>query len=85
MLTLNCDVKSLFEAQEEWLLLNFPHFKSVTLGAVIRSNGNTEVKGRSTGKKCLKLFVLPKIFELQQPEYLALWSTTARVGTRRRS
>ena len=61
-LTLNCDVKSLFEAQEEWLLLNFLHFKLVTLYAVIRSNSNNGVKGRSTGNKCLLLFVLPKIF-----------------------
>ena len=60
VLTLNCDVKLLFEAQEECLLLNFLHFKSVTLCAVIRSNGNDGVKCRSTGKKCLKLFVKPK-------------------------
>jgi len=68
VLTLNCDVKLLFEAQEECLLLNFLHFKSVTLCAVIRSNGNNGVKGRSTGKKCLKLLLKPKKFELQQPE-----------------
>ena len=44
VLTLNCDVKLLFEAQEEWLLLNFLHFKSVTLCAGTRSNCNNGVK-----------------------------------------
>lgn len=38
------NVKSLFEAQEEGRLLNFLHFKSVTLCAGTRSNCNNGVK-----------------------------------------